>query len=135
MPTCLAAIPYGALSARAWRSLVAVTWHHHAAAVAGGLAVVLATGMPARAQEYYYYPPPYYAPPPPPVYVYPPTYYPPTVIVRPAPVARGLPPPQFWYWCDDPRGYYPSVGSCSRAWREVPASATAPAEQSEQKPK
>ncbi|HUN48790.1 MAG TPA: hypothetical protein VMU85_19825 [Stellaceae bacterium] len=92
--------------------------------------------MPARAQEYYYYPPPYYAPPPPPVYVYPPPYYPPTVIVRPAPpVARGLPPPQFWYWCDDPRGYYPSVGSCNRAWREVPASAPAPAEQSEQKPK
>ena len=107
-------------------------------AAAGILAAVLAVvGMPAEAQEYYYYPPPYYAPPPPPVYAYPPPYYyPPTVVVRPAPpLPAGAPPPQFWYWCDEPQGYYPNVPSCNRTWREVPASAAAPAGQETQKPK
>lgn len=109
-------------------------------AIAGSLATIVAVmGMPVRAQEYYYYPPPYYAPPPPPAYVYPPPYYyPPAVVVRPAaPVPAGAPPPQFWYWCDDPQGYYPTVPTCNHAWREVAASATAPAPagQNTQKPK
>jgi hypothetical protein len=53
----------------------------------------------------YYYPPAYYAPPPP---------------APQAPVeATGAPPPQFWYYCDNPQGYYPYVANCSSAWRQV----------------
>ena len=58
---------------------------------------------------------------PEPVYPYP-TYVPPAIIVQQAPpVPTGLPPQQFWYYCDNPPGYYPYVASCSGAWREVPA--------------
>lgn len=57
---------------------------------------------------------------PEPVYPYP-TYVPPAIIVQQAPpVPTGLPPAQFWYYCDNPSGYYPYVASCSGAWREVP---------------
>jgi hypothetical protein len=66
----------------------------------------------------YYYPDPYY-------YAYPPpaVYAPPPVIYTPPPVVStpGAPPPQSWYYCDDPKGYYPYVASCSTAWRQVPA--------------
>jgi len=60
----------------------------------------------------YYYP--YYYPP------YP-AYYPPPAGPAPQePVeATGAPPQQFWYYCDDPQGYYPYVTNCSGAWRQV----------------
>ena len=60
---------------------------------------------------YYYYPPypAYYAPPPP----------------APAPQASvqatGAPPQQFWYYCDNPQGYYPYVQNCSMSWKQVAA--------------
>ena len=47
---------------------------------------------------------------PQPVYPYP-AYVP--------PVAAG--PPQPWYYCDDPPGYYPYVPNCRLPWRQVPA--------------
>jgi len=28
---------------------------------------------------------------------------------------------QTWYYCDDPKGYYPYVSKCSHAWQAVPA--------------
>jgi hypothetical protein len=31
------------------------------------------------------------------------------------------PPPQFWYYCDNPAGYYPSVQACSTGFRQVAA--------------
>lgn len=52
---------------------------------------------------------------PAPVYPYPDPYMPPVV----APAAP--PPPQAWYYCDNPRGYYPYVPQCSVPWRVVPA--------------
>jgi len=63
---------------------------------------------------YWGYPYPYYYPP------YP-AYYPPPAEPPPqAPVqATGAPPPQFWYYCDDPQGYYPYVQNCTSAWRQV----------------
>jgi hypothetical protein len=71
----------------------------------------------------YGYPYPYaYAPYPyaygPPVVV-----APPPVIVAPAPepAMAVSPAPQSWYYCDNPQGYYPTVTSCSTAWRQVPA--------------
>jgi hypothetical protein len=58
---------------------------------------------------------------PAPIYPYP-TYVPPAIVVQQPPqVPAGLPPAQFWYFCDNPQGYYPYVASCSVPWRQVPA--------------
>ncbi|HXA46504.1 MAG TPA: YXWGXW repeat-containing protein [Burkholderiaceae bacterium] len=60
--------------------------------------------------------------------------YAPAVIVQPAPVVVQQAPPQyiqqspsappgldprFWYYCQDPAGYYPYVQNCSIAWQPV----------------
>jgi hypothetical protein len=56
---------------------------------------------------------------PEPIYPYP-TYIPPAIIVQqPPPVPTGLPPAQAWYYCDNPKGYYPYVASCNSEWRPV----------------
>ncbi len=67
----------------------------------------------AYAYPYYppYYPPVYVLPSPPPV----------TIIQQPPAIAAAPPPVQYWYYCDNPRGYYPYVQSCSRGWKPVPA--------------
>jgi hypothetical protein len=56
--------------------------------------------------------PPVYAPPPAPAYGYPgyPTFE-----------DEGRQQEQDWYYCEDPRGYYPDVRTCNRAWQPVPA--------------
>lgn len=60
---------------------------------------------------------------PAPIYPYP-TYIPPAVVTQqPPPVPSGVPPTQFWYYCDSPQGYYPYVASCLVPWRAVPAPA------------
>jgi hypothetical protein len=90
----------------------------------GGFAGALAMGLgstlpPAAAQVVYPYP--YVAPYP---YYYPPGYYPPAVVVAPPTVVTPVTPrPQSWYYCDNPKGYYPSVQNCATTWREVPAQA------------
>ena len=71
---------------------------------------------------------------PQPVYPYPDPYIPPTVIVEQPPVVVQVPPPapapvqvvktpapQFWYYCEAARGYYPYVASCPSGWKTVPA--------------
>jgi len=51
---------------------------------------------------------------------------PPVVVVEPAPPPPPPPPqpvqaaPQYWYWCDNPQGYYPYVQACSVEFRQVP---------------
>lgn len=83
-----------------------------------GIGVPLAPGP-------YYYPPPYYgyyAPPPPVVYAPPPVVYsPPPVAYTPAQPTYLSQNAQSWYYCDNPRGYYPYVTSCNTAWRPVAA--------------
>jgi hypothetical protein len=37
----------------------------------------------------------------------------PSVVVPPAA------PPTFWYYCDNPQGYYPYVSQCPSGWRAV----------------
>jgi hypothetical protein len=60
---------------------------------------------------------------PEPIWPYP-TYVAPAYIVQqPPPVVAGVPPAQFWYFCDNPRGYYPNVATCSVPWRSVPVTA------------
>jgi len=66
----------------------------------------------------YYYGPPAY-------------YYPPTVVTVPAPPTTYVeqpqsvpsdlqaPAPQVWYYCRNPKGYYPYIKTCPSGWREV----------------
>jgi hypothetical protein len=42
--------------------------------------------------------------------------YPAPVYPYPDPFA-----PPVYYWCDNPRGYYPAVPACALPWRAVPA--------------
>lgn len=63
---------------------------------------------------------------PTPIYPYP-TYVPPAIVMQQAPpMPTGLPPAQFWYFCDNPKGYYPYVAACNGPWREVPATPPPP---------
>lgn len=58
---------------------------------------------------------------PTPVYPYPDVVTVPVVTLpapAPVPAATGQP---FWYWCDQPAGYYPTVPTCSIPWKAVPA--------------
>lgn len=48
------------------------------------------------------------------------------IVERPA-APLGAPPAQSWYYCEDPKGYYPYVSSCRGEWRAVPV--TPPGEQ------
>jgi hypothetical protein len=79
---------------------------------------------------------------PQPVYPYPDPYRPPVVVVEqapppvvvqvpaPAPVlaqpaAPVVPAPQFWYYCDAAKAYYPYVATCPSGWQTVPATPAA----------
>jgi len=59
---------------------------------------------------------PYWAP-----YIYPPMVFAPpdTVYVEPTTPDAVLPPALYWYYCDDPQGYYPYVTECPGGWRPV----------------
>jgi hypothetical protein len=50
-----------------------------------------------------------------------PVVVPPPVVVTPTPsvVVPPAAPPTFWYYCDNPRGYYPYVSQCPGGWRAV----------------
>ncbi|MBA5607561.1 hypothetical protein H3H36_19575 [Duganella sp. FT3S] len=56
-------------------------------------------------RRYYYYDPVYPVPAPPPVYI--------------EQGAPPVPPVQFWYYCNNPPGYYPYVKECRSSWRAV----------------
>lgn len=73
-------------------------------------------GVPFCCGPYYYYYPP-------PVYYAPPIYYaPPPVVYTPPPAPTPIAPQaQTWYYCDNPKGYYPYVSNCQSGWRQVPA--------------
>lgn len=66
-------------------------------------------------QPHYY---PYYP------YPYPYPYSYPAVVAAPAepPVyieQTPQPPQQYWYFCNNPQGYYPYVKQCSSGWQQV----------------
>ena len=94
----------------------------HLTLAAGLAATLLGGGAPAEAQVWYPYygPGPYYAPYPPGYpYGYP---YPPYSYASPATApASASTAPQFWYRCDEPKGYYPHVPSCPGGWHEEQA--------------
>ena len=63
-----------------------------------------------------------------PVYPYP-TVVSEVTFAEPAVVAPPAPTAPTYYWCDNPRGYYPAVQSCGMPWRPVaaaPPAANAP---------
>ncbi len=85
----------------------------------------LGWGWPAPYE--YYYPPAYYAAP----YA---AAAPVVVQQQPAPAMAAAPAAAtgMWYYCDNPRGYYPYVPNCGSAWQQVPATPppnSAPAQQ------
>jgi len=57
------------------------------------------------------------------VYPYPDPYLPPSVVVPPAPAPVPGSTQQYWYYCANPPGYYPTVPQCRTGWQRVPASA------------
>ncbi|MCQ8104761.1 hypothetical protein NP590_11645 [Methylomonas sp. SURF-2] len=73
-------------------------------------------GLPLYPRAYYPYPyQPYY---PPTVVTVPSS--PPVYIERPAPpMARQQFPAGYWYYCNNPEGYYPYVTDCPAGWRQV----------------
>jgi hypothetical protein len=77
-----------------------------------GPSVSLSFAAPLYYPYAYPYPYPYAYP-----YPYPyPGYVPPVV----QQVPPGPAPQQSWYYCANPRGYYPYVQSCSSGWQQVP---------------
>jgi hypothetical protein len=51
-----------------------------------------------------------------------PVYAAPAIVAAPPAVYLPPPPPSAtWFYCDDPKGYYPSVQTCTSGWRALPA--------------
>ena len=126
-----------ARSARRFRSVILV-------AVA---ATVLSSLHPAPAQAWWYgggwgwgrpwgggwgrpwgwgYAPGFVYAPPPVIYAQPPAIYAPPAVTytTPAP-AYTAPSAPAWYYCNNPRGYYPTVQACPGGWQQVPATPSA----------
>jgi hypothetical protein len=74
-------------------------------------------GIPAYGPGPYWGPPPYYYPAPPVVVVpqQPQTY-----------VQRDQQESNYWYYCQNPQGYYPYVKSCPGGWMKVVPDAVPP---------
>ncbi len=87
--------------------------------------VFVSVGVPIYGPGPWYYGPPPVVYAPPPAYYYPPpvVYAPPPVVYSPPPVTPTpiAPQAQTWYYCDNPKGYYPYVSACNAGWRQVPA--------------
>ena len=80
-------------------------------------------GGPYLGWPYYYgapygypYPYGYYYPYPDDGYLYPPQ----------QPMGSAAAPENYWYYCDNPKGYYPYISSCNGQWREVSPTPPAP---------
>ena len=74
--------------------------------------------------SFWFAPPPYWGPPAwgPANYYGAPAYYgPPPVIVQQPPVyvQRGQAESDYWYYCDNPQGFYPYIKSCPGGWMKV----------------
>lgn len=71
-------------------------------------------GNPYPYYNYQYYPPayPYY----PPIMVAPNS---PPVYIQQTPPATQEYPSGYWYYCDNPQGYYPYVKECRNDWQQV----------------
>jgi hypothetical protein len=74
-------------------------------------------GPPVFVGPRFYASPPYYP------YPYGPYYYryaqPPVVVTPPPTTYIQRPAEAYWYYCQDPAGYYPQVGQCPGGWIQV----------------
>lgn len=97
-------------------------WHHGRARIGIGVMIGPGWGYPYHGPAYY---PRYYYPP----YVYPP-YAPPVIVQSPPVYVEQNPAPatasNYWYYCDNPQGYYPYIKECPAGWRAVTPHAPAP---------
>ena len=66
-----------------------------------------------RYYPYYAYPYPYYS-----YYPYY-DYAPPVVVTPPTDYVQRAPETGYWYYCQDPPGYYPTVTACPGGWLQV----------------
>jgi hypothetical protein len=85
----------------------------------GGFGIYLGPGWDPWWWGPYAYPAPYYYPSYPSY-----QYYTPPVVIQQAPVYSQQVPEQqqevaYWYYCQDPPGYYPYVRQCPRGWTRV----------------
>ena len=73
----------------------------------------------------FWYPGPYAYPYP----VYPAPVYAPPIVEEPLPPPAYVEPRSaaYWYYCQDPPGYYPYVGTCAGGWQQVAPLPSAPA--------
>lgn len=73
----------------------------------------------------FWYPGPYAYPYP----VYAPPLYAPPIVQEPLPLPAYVEPRSsaYWYYCQDPPGYYPYVGTCAGEWQPVAPQPSAPA--------
>ena len=73
----------------------------------------------------FWYPGPYAYPYP----VYAAPVYAPPIVEEPLPPPAYVEPrsPAYWYYCQDPPGYYPYVGTCAGGWQQVAPQPSAPA--------
>lgn len=93
--------------------------YHHGSGSSYSFGASIVLGPP-----WYYYP----------AYPYYPYYYaaPPVVVQTPPPVYYSQPQAQleqkeaYWYYCQDPQGYYPYVKSCPGGWMRVVPDTTPP---------
>lgn len=49
----------------------------------------------------------------------PPINYPPPLFIDQSPPVSIEPAANYWYYCPDPRGYYPSIQECPNGWLQV----------------
>ncbi len=104
----------------------------HGGGVPPGTSIIVDPGLwgPGYGPAYPYPPYPYYPPYPP--YPYNPA--PPAAVpeepsgyivesVEPGPRPQ---PTTYWYYCEDPQGYYPRIRQCPGGWMTVVPPATAP---------
>ena len=75
-------------------------------------------GWPGWGEPYPYYP--YYSSPP--VIIQQPS----ELYVQPAPQAEA---PSYWYFCQEPQGYYPYVKKCPKGWMKVVPPTSTPEEE------
>ncbi len=73
------------------------------------------------AYPYYPYPMPYYYPPP--VVTVPAS---PPAYIHQSPPTSQQPSTSYWYYCNNPKGYYPYVKQCPQGWQEVEPAPSAP---------
>jgi hypothetical protein len=76
-------------------------------------------GAPLYPYSYPYYRDPFYYPyysPPPTVITVPAT---PPVYIQQSPPAVQQYPSGYWYYCNNPKGYYPYIKECPNGWQQV----------------